>query len=660
MQQKQVQSDFRIYFLLIIYFSAPVNPEPLKLSVIPYMLILHFSSRKFNGLIHNELTFHNPYANIPSSKVKKIKVQNGKSAMRKQTKHRNNKITRISAGILALALFATPVAYLISQSSNTDALEIWSVVADNGSTKGGTDIIIKGEFEITANIIQVSGGENHTLALDDAGNVYAWGSNSDGQVGLGLPNHEHQATPKSLSESGKLRGKKIVQIATGSDHSLALDSDGKIYAWGANWDGRLGDGSTDKKSSPVAVDTTGALDGKKIVQIAAGSRHSLALDSDGKVYAWGQDYYGQLGDNRYIADQASPVQVDTSGALSGKTITKIASGAYHSLALDSNGKIFAWGDDDNGQLGNGITGTTYPIPVAINTGAISGKTINHIAAGEVHTLATDNSGTVYSWGNNWNGQLGNGVSQTTESTPIVANAGAIANVDIIQIAAGNSHSVAMDDAGKVYAWGYNGNGAVGNNSSNTSQATPVETSSYGDLVGKDITQVSAGGYTSLALDNSGRIYAWGSDTYGQLGIGTEYVYGEYPFKQIPTLTDTGFGTSDLTYVPDTIKVTLDPNGTPAECTNVVVVDMNTITCTTSAHVAGKVDVQIGEGANIVTLEKGYEYIDDVQVPNTGAGSIDSSDTNETPVSAIIIATISLLGVAGFIANKFTRKVRLKK
>ena len=187
------------------------------------------------------------------------------------------------------------------------------------------------------------------------------------------------------SEANLFEGKTISQISAGSDHSLALDSEGQIYAWGYNYYGQLGNGDTTDSNTPVKVDTSGVLAGKTITQISAGSDHSLALDSEGQIYAWGYNYYGQLG-NGDTTDSNTPVKVDTSGVLAGKTITQISAGFFHSLALDSEGQIYAWGANYNGQLGNGTT-ITSNTPVQTNFSNMLDRSITSIKFGDVEAIS---------------------------------------------------------------------------------------------------------------------------------------------------------------------------------------------------------------------------------------------------------------------------------
>ena len=142
--------------------------------------------------------------------------------------------------------------------------------------------------------------------------------------------------------SGALLGKTVTAIAGGGGHTVALTSDGKVFAWGKNTYGQLGDGTTNYHGTPTPVAVRG-LFGKGMTAIAGGRDHTVALTSEGKVFAWGNGTYGQLGDGTTTLERKTPVAVDMTGALAGKTVTAIAAGNSHTVALTSDGKVFAWG-----------------------------------------------------------------------------------------------------------------------------------------------------------------------------------------------------------------------------------------------------------------------------------------------------------------------------
>ncbi len=323
-------------------------------------------------------------------------------------------------------------------------------------------------------------------------------------------------------------------ISAGANQSFVLCSDSTVRSWGWNPYGQLGNGTNTDSNIPVQVS---ALSGIKA--IAGGGGHCLALKNDSTLMAWGGNFLGQLG-NGTNTDSNIPVQVS---ALS--DITAIAGGdEEHSLALKSDGTLWTWGRNFEGQLGIGISGwgiqSNLPVQVSVLSGMIA------IAGGRYHSLAVKNDGTAWAWGANGAGQLGNGT--TTESnvpvqisalSGIIAIAGGgwhslalkndgtvwtwggslvpvqvIALSGITAIAAGEHHSLALKNDGTVWAWGGNNSGQLGTGN-NTSSNVPVQVSAL-----SGITAIAAGNNHSLALKNDGTVWAWGFNNYGQVGNGT--------------------------------------------------------------------------------------------------------------------------------------------
>ncbi len=365
-------------------------------------------------------------------------------------------------------------------------------------------------------------GQPYTHALGTV--PVAWGDNYSGQFGLGSADGAAHPVPALVPRTGALAGKTVVAVAAAGAHSLALCSDGTVAAWGWNSYGQLGNGLTVDSPTPVAVNTSGALAGKKVVALAAGHGYSLALCSDGTVAAWGGNSAGQLG-NGSTVDSSTPVAVDTSGALAGKTVVAVAAGLEHSLALCRDGTVAAWGGGYNGQLGNPSLGSPYSsTPVAVDvSGALAGKTVVALAAGCAHSLALCSDSQVYAWGRNDYGQLGD-TTTTNSSRPVaVDTSGALAGKTVVAVAAGNEHSLALDSEGQVVAWGYNSAGQLGNPSLGSfDSATPVavSTAATSALAGKAVVALAAGEAHSLALDSEGQVVAWGYNYFGQLGNGS--------------------------------------------------------------------------------------------------------------------------------------------
>ncbi|WP_372735878.1 RCC1 domain-containing protein [Nocardioides sp.] len=378
----------------------------------------------------------------------------------------------------------------------------------------------------------------HQLALS-GGAAYAWGSGGDGQRGDGTLG-AIQSTPVAVTTSGTPMGDKtLTAISAGDSHSLALASDGAVYAWGRGDSGQLGNGSTatTTQSTPVAVITSGTpMADKTITAIAAGAKHNLALDSAGAVFAWGRGNGGQIGNGTVPTARTLPAAVTTAGTpMEGKTITAIAAGTLHNLALDSQGAVYAWGTRSSGRLGNGTTSGTQSTPVAVTTVGtpMEGKTITAIAAGSAISLAVASDGTVYAWGSGSGGKLGNGTTTATQSTPVRVTAVGtpMDGKTIIEVAAGTDHCLALASDGTVYAWGAGSNGQLGNGTTTAPQSTPVLVTSAGTpMEGKSITTIAAGSFNSYALSSDHLAFAWGSATTGALGNGTTAATATTPVK----------------------------------------------------------------------------------------------------------------------------------
>jgi RHS repeat-associated protein len=330
----------------------------------------------------------------------------------------------------------------------------------------------------------LSGGGYQTISLKSDGTVWVWGDNSHGQLGIG--------STTSISTPEQVTGLSgITAVVAGGFHSVALKSDGTVWTMGSNQYGQLGIGGTTNSLVPVQV---GGLSG--ITAIAAGDQHTLALKSDGTVWAWGYNAYGQLG-NGTTTNSSTPVEV------SGLTnVVAIACGAYHSLALKADGTVWTWGDDSAGQLGNGSTrNSSTPVQVSGLTNVVQ------IANGDKYFgEALKSDGTVWTWGDNSNGELGNG-NHTASSVPIKVSSLS----GITEVSGGYRHSVVLKSDGTVWTWGENSQGDLGNGTL-TDSSVPVQAQGITSAIA-----VSAGIFHSLALLSGGAVWAWGADQSGQLG-----------------------------------------------------------------------------------------------------------------------------------------------
>ena len=299
-----------------------------------------------------------------------------------------------------------------------------------------------------------------------------------------------------------------------TNHTLYRKSDGTVWAWGLNNKSQLGDGTTTSSSTPVQ---SGAGVLSSITAVAAGNEHSLALKSDGTVWGWGSNSNGQLGNGVTAGSQPSPVPVSVL-----TNVTAIAAGVNFSLALKGDGSVWAWGYNGSGQLGDNSIIDRWT-PVQVGTGGITA-----IAAGFNHSVAMNSGGTVYTWGDNSKGQLGTGTT-TSSSAPVIAGSGILAGA--LAISAGNQFTVALLRnylSSYLWAWGSNSNGQLGDGT-NVDRYSPVQVSGLAGM-----TAIAAGENHAISLNGDGTVWAWGDNSNGQLGVGTTIPH--WTPVQVNTLT----------------------------------------------------------------------------------------------------------------------------
>ncbi len=331
-------------------------------------------------------------------------------------------------------------------------------------------------------------GRHHTLEVKQDGTVWAWGSNSGGQLGNGTTTRS--LTPIQVPGVGS-----FVAVTGGEEFTLALRADGTVWAWGWNGNGQLGQGDTSQRLSPVQVKGAsgqGFLTG--VVGIAGGAYHGLALKNDGTVWAWGFNTNGRLGDGT-TTDRWTPVQVvGAGGAGTLGDITALAAGRYHSLAQRRDGTVWTWGYNGDGQLGDGTT-TTRLFP-----GQVTGlSSVTTLAGGDAHNLATKS--TVWGWGYNGNGELGDGTRTTPRTTPVQA-AGV---TGVTHVSAGSDFGQVLKSDGSVWGWGWNGDGQLGDGTYTTPRLAPVR------AIGLGVMNLAvAGAWHGLAATTSHLV----STTYG--------------------------------------------------------------------------------------------------------------------------------------------------
>ncbi|MYN37806.1 hypothetical protein GTP55_00295 [Duganella sp. FT109W] len=407
---------------------------------------------------------------------------------------------------------ALTVAGGLAWATKSGNAAIASVATATGRVTGvtvGTETINATQDGVTGSVTvtvtapwkEVSAGGFQTIARRADGKLYAWGQNIWGQ--LGDSSTGDRTAPVVVSNGAATTA--WTKIAVGEQFAIGLragtgtTAGGTLWAWGLNSNGQLGLGDQVNRSVPTLI-------GKDTnwVGVWAGKYHVVALKTDGTLWAWGRNTEGQLGDTSVLV-RTSPVKVGGPDKSNTATYTAASAGGTHTIAIQKDGSLWTWGDNTSGQLGNASTGGTVLSPAHIGS-----LTYNSISAGANHSMAIDTTGKLWAWGANSAGQLGNN-----------ASAGGTLNVptqittdsDWTIVSAGGAHTLAVRTNGTLWAWGANSDGQLGDGSG-IDQIAPTQ-------VGTDRTwiSISAGGAHSAGLKADNSLWTWGRNASGQLGNG---------------------------------------------------------------------------------------------------------------------------------------------
>jgi alpha-tubulin suppressor-like RCC1 family protein len=417
---------------------------------------------------------------------------------------------------------ATPITFTNGISTAGGVMQIataqtTNITVNDGAGHSSTLRIVVSSVSASA----ISAGGFHTCALRSDGAVECWGLNDSGQLG----NNTLTNSSNPVMVSGPTN---VTQLSAGKYHTCAVRSDSTVWCWGSNNYGQVGDNTTTDRSTPTQVHLSAATYLTGVTQVSSGGGHTCALRSDGTVWCWGYNPFGQLGNNA-SNNSSVAVQVHTSANTNLTNAIQVATGANHTCALISGGTVDCWGYNVYGEIGNGTIDPTMvvhsiatPVVGVGGSGYLTG--VSAIGSGRFHSCALISGGSVYCWGDGAHGELGNGA---TANSPYPVRAGSIDNATTIS--AGEYHSCASLDDGTAQCWGAAAFGQIGDGTTADTSipVTVIGPGGFGVLSGIDT--ISAGGGDinetndyehSCALMTDGTVVCWGQNNYGQLGDGT--------------------------------------------------------------------------------------------------------------------------------------------
>lgn len=462
----------------------------------------------------------------------------------------------------------------------------------------------------------VSIGNHFMIALCSDGTALAWGENQSGVLGNGTT--EDSVTPQPVTMPvANQAAVRFSSVCAGYDHVIALATDGTVWTWGSDENGQLGNRTEANTPQSVTLpkQVGGALEGKTVVSVAAGKAFSLALTSEGQVYAWGINQFGILGNlDQPVSAEYSICYPTRVTALDAPFITAIFAGEQTAGALDSNGQVWLWGNNEKRQAGSiedGEDGNINVVSVPLQKQASAAYCARSIALGGNHTAVLMNDGKVASLGDQKYGQLGDGVEQDNNDVSFFKYLPDGTSA-MKMIAAGNEHSAALGTDGKVYVWGHNDSGILGTGSDKAVLSTPSEVTS--DLWGTPVA-VFAGYDNTVVIDDQGLVYAWGSNSSGELGIDTESEPAEAPVRVLASDGNVnlmlGVGSPDQIYhtqitlnavIPEpTFSVSIPSTVDVGELTQRMASEEDAVKVTAFEVKASNVDNLFGEKQIVVSL-----------------------------------------------------------
>jgi alpha-tubulin suppressor-like RCC1 family protein len=362
-------------------------------------------------------------------------------------------------------------------------------------------------FNITVGPFKgVSAGFEQTCGLILARRVFCWGHNALGQLGDGtIADH---LTPLPIVMPDGVT--EFASVTSGASFVCALTDDGQAYCWGGDFYGQLGDGNTTNQATPLPVKVVMPA-GVSFASLTAFGSSACGLTGSGDAYCWGYNFHGQLGDGT-TNNQSTPVKVQLPVEVT--SFKSLTAGEVHTCGLTDAGEAWCWGDNSLGQLGDGTT-INKSLPVQVLQPAGGSVKYTSLTGGGGHTCGLTDAGPAYCWGTDVHGQLGDGDPGSNKSTPVPV---VMPAVTFASLTAGGIHTCALTQAMAAWCWGSNNNGQIGNGSStDTDTPTPVEVTMPG---GVTFASLSLSAYQGCGLTFDGWAYCWGDNWAGQLGDGT--------------------------------------------------------------------------------------------------------------------------------------------
>ena len=397
-------------------------------------------------------------------------------------------------------------------NDGTNGYELWTLSGGSGSGSGSSS---SSSFAYSND--KVSAGYQHTCAILDNGDLKCWGYDDHGQLGDGGTNTDTNAPSSTAIDLGT--GRTAVAVSAGHKHTCAILDNGDLKCWGWDNKGQLGDGGTNTDTNAPSSTAINLGTGRTAVAVSAGELHTCAILDNGDLKCWGRDSSGQLGDGGTNTNTNAP----SSTAINlgtGRTAVAVSAGELHTCVILDNGDLKCWGYDYQGQLGDGGTNTdtNAPSSTAIDLG--TGRTAVAVSAGQYHTCAILDNGDLKCWGQDSQGQLGDGGSNTNTNAPSSTAIDLGTGRTAVAVSAGHYHTCAILDNGDEKCWGYDNLGQLGDGGSNPGTNTNAPSSTAIDLgTGRTAVAVSAGQYHTCAILDNGDLKCWGWDNKGQLGDG---------------------------------------------------------------------------------------------------------------------------------------------